>query len=109
MSLISITNSYYTHWKPVAAFVYLVICMFDFVIVPAWIGLSRPSIHEILEISQSVSDLNPAVQLEVARALTHQHDPFTLQHGGLLHLAFGALLTGAALGRIDTPQRGNMP
>ena len=31
-------------------------------------------------------------------ALTGQHNPFTLMGGGLFHLAFGAILTGSAVG-----------
>ena len=36
--------------------------------------------------------------MELMKKLTGQHEPFTLLGGGLFHLAFGALLTGTAMG-----------
>jgi|TARA_R100001377_G_C3130238_1_gene89048 hypothetical protein len=41
----------------------------------------------------------PMVQMELMKALTGQHNPFTLMGGGLFHLAFGAILTGSALSK----------
>ena len=38
------------------------------------------------------------VQMELMKTLTGQHNPFTLMGGGLFHLAFGAILTGSAVG-----------
>jgi hypothetical protein len=38
------------------------------------------------------------VQMELMKKLTGQHSPFTLMGGGLFHLAFGAILTGSAVG-----------
>lgn len=76
-------------WKTVLALVYAFICLFDFVIVPAWIGITRPPL-EVL------SALGP----ETLSIVYNQHNPFTLQGGGLFHLAFGALLTGSAISRI---------
>ena len=40
----------------------------------------------------------PMVQMELMKKLTGQHNPFTLMGGGLFHLAFGAILTGSAVG-----------
>jgi hypothetical protein len=40
----------------------------------------------------------PMVQMELMKKLTGQHSPFTLMGGGLFHLAFGAILTGSAVG-----------
>jgi len=78
-------------WKTVLALVYAFICLFDFVIVPAWIGITRPGI-EVLS----------ALDTETLNIIYNQHSPFTLQGGGLFHLAFGALLTGSAISRIPT-------
>lgn len=84
-------------WKAVSGAVYLLICVFDFVLVPSWIGLTRigDPLH-MLDIEQ-LGQLAPAVQLEVVKSLSYQHEPFTLKGGGLFHLAFGALLTGSAI------------
>ena len=77
-------------WKAVLAVVYAFICLFDFVIVPAWIGITRPPL-EVLS----------ALNTETLNIIYNQHSPFTLQGGGLFHLAFGALLTGSAISRIS--------
>lgn len=84
-------------WKAVSGAVYLLICVFDFVLVPSWIGLTRigDPLH-MLDI-EHLGQLAPAVQLEVVKSLSYQHEPFTLKGGGLFHLAFGALLTGSAI------------
>ena len=79
-------------WKAFSGGVYLAICIFDFVVVPIWIGLMRPSLPV-----EQIMKLEPTVQIKVIEAYTYQHEPFTLKGGGLFHLAFGALLTGSAI------------
>ena len=83
-------------WRWTALIVYLVICSFDFVIVPSWIGLNRPDMQLFIEMLNTIDD--PTIQFELMKKLTGQHIPFTLIGGGLFHLAFGALLTGSSLG-----------
>jgi len=78
-------------WKTILALVYAGICLFDFVIVPAWIGITRPPI-EVLA----------GLDAETLKIIYNQHDPFTLKGGGLFHLAFGALLTGSAITKHST-------
>ena len=63
--------------------------------VPIWYGLNRPDISLFMEIINSTEE--PMVQMELMKKLTGQHSPFTLQGGGLFHLAFGVILTGSAL------------
>jgi hypothetical protein len=75
-------------WKAMLAFVYAGICLFDFVVVPAWIGITRPPL-----------EVMATFDIEFVKTVYTQHEPFTLQGGGLFHLAFGALLTGSALTR----------
>lgn len=92
-------------WKSVCGIVYLIICFFDFVVVPSWIGLTRQD--TLLGLSMmDLKDLDPSVQIEMIRAMTLQHEPFTLKGAGMFHLAFGALLTGSALTSI---RRKNKP
>jgi len=83
-------------WQSLAGVVYLIICVFDFVIVPAWIGINRVDTTALFQAMQGVN-LDAVVQLSLIEALTYQHEPFTLQAGGLFHLSFGAILTGSAL------------
>ena len=86
--------SYDEGWKSLSGFIYLIICIFDFMIVPMWFGVMR---NDINTISEYIKGLDTMVQLEYLKLLTSQHDPFTLQHGGIFHIAFGAILTGSVL------------
>ncbi len=84
------------YWRWTALGVYLVICLYDFMVVPIWYGLNRPDLGTFIEILNTVKD--PLIQLELMKKLTGQHNPFTLMNGGIFHLAFGAILTGSAFG-----------
>jgi len=83
-------------WRWAALSIYLLICFYDFLFVGVWIGLNRPSITELMIIVGNETDT--LVKLEVLKSLTYQHEPFTMKGGGLFHLAFGAILTGSAVG-----------
>ena len=83
-------------WRWAALIVYLLICFYDFLFVPVWYGLNRPNIEQFMEIINSTEHV--LVQRELMKKLTGQHEPFTLMGGGLFHLAFGAILTGSAVG-----------
>jgi len=84
------------YWRWTALSVYLVICLYDFMVVPIWYGLNRPDLATFIEILNTVKD--PLIQLELMKKMTGQHSPFTLIGGGIFHLAFGAILTGSAFG-----------
>jgi len=84
------------YWRWTALIIYLLICFYDFMFVPIWYGLNRPDISQFIDILNTVED--PLIQLELMKKLTGQHQPFTLMGGGLFHLAFGAILTGSAIG-----------
>ena len=79
-----------------ALILYLLICFYDFLFVPVWYGINRPDISQFMEIINATEDT--LVQMELMKKLTGQHSPFTLMGGGLFHLAFGAILTGSAIG-----------
>jgi hypothetical protein len=76
------SNGNYEHWvnckwRPIAAWTYIVLCLFDFIISPvifSWFqyGLGQP-------ISQWV--------------------PLTLQGSGIIHISFGSIIGIAAWGR----------
>jgi len=83
-------------WRWTALILYLLICFYDFLFVPVWYGLNRPDISEFMIIINSTEET--IVQMELMKKLTAQHNPFTLMNGGLFHLAFGAILTGSAVG-----------
>ena len=83
-------------WRWSALILYLVICFYDFMFCPIWWGLNRPDISQFMDIINATEDT--LVQMELMKKLTGQHNPFTLMGGGLFHLAFGAILTGSAVG-----------
>ena len=85
-----------SRWRWTALSIYLLICFYDFLFVPVWYGLNRPDISQFMDIINSTEDT--LVQMELMKKLTGQHNPFTLMGGGLFHLAFGAILTGSAIG-----------
>ena len=81
--------------------VYLVICLYDFMLVPIYYGVARMGLDlaDYMGHLQAIDD--PLVQMEYLKKLVSQHEPFTLKGGGLFHLAFGALLTGSVFGKED--------
>ena len=83
-------------WRWAALTIYLLICFYDFTFVPIWYGLNRPDITALMLVIDSTEEV--LVQMELMKTLTAQHNPFTLMGGGLFHLAFGAILTGSAVG-----------
>ena len=79
-------------WRPSAAVVYLIICLFDFVIAPAFMGFKSSNIAQM---SQSLKGLDPAVAIAIIQNRT-PWVPLTMQGSGLFHVAFGAILGVAA-------------
>lgn len=77
------------YWKSAAAIVYLMICIFDFVLVPTYLGLGSEPLKDII---LAVKDLPPDAQTVVLTLKLATWDPLTLKGGGLFHLAFGAIL-----------------
>ena len=86
-------------WKSLMAIIYAIICIFDFIIVPSFMGMVQKSQADTLDLTQLVT-LDPAVQIQLLKSLVVQHEPFTLRGAGMFHLAFGALLTGSAISKI---------
>lgn len=79
-------------WRPAAAVVYLIICMFDFVLAPAFMGFKSANISMM---AQSLKGLDPAVAIAIIQNRT-PWVPLTMQGSGLFHVAFGAILGVAA-------------
>ena len=87
------------YWRWTALITYLVICIYDFLVVPVYYGIARMGLNlaDYMAHIQAIED--PMVQMEYLKKLVSQHEPFTLKGGGLFHLSFGALLTGSAIGK----------
>jgi hypothetical protein len=83
------------YWRPAAAWIYLCICVFDFVIMPAYHLRSQGTLDHIWELSMK---LRPEDQLQAVVQLTKRSswEPLTLNESGMFHIAFGAILGVAA-------------
>jgi hypothetical protein len=83
------------YWRPAAAWIYLSICVFDFVIMPVYHLRSQSSVERVWELSRT---LRPEDQLQAIMQLTRKTswDPITLQEGSFFHISFGAILGVAA-------------
>ena len=84
-------------WRWMALITYLSICIFDFILVPLYMSMQVPYLGVFVDIINRLPD-DPLVRLDMMKIMTGVHEPFTLMGGGLFHLAFGALLTGTAMG-----------
>lgn len=83
-------------WKAGLAFTYSIVVFADFVLFPSWVGIHRVDMLVMLD---AIKDMDVMLQREILAYAYRQHVPFTLQNSGLIHIAFGALLTGAAVTR----------
>jgi hypothetical protein len=75
-------------WRPAAAVVYLAICLFDFIIAPAFMGFKSANLAQM---ASSLKDLDPSIATALIQNRT-PWQPLTLQGSGLFHIAFGAIL-----------------
>lgn len=100
---VSSTEWAMNNWKIWMAFIYTVICVFDFIIAPSWIGLNRT---DFLELIVTLELLAPDVQARALEISRVAYEPITLKGGGLFHLSFGAILTTSAFNRNDPKLQG---
>lgn len=94
------TDSWYQKsWRPAAAIVYLLICLFDFVLMPSFYEAFHQQQSITTQVALAVKFESGAAQIEALKVL---HDsgrvwePLTLKSSGFFHLAFGAFLGIAA-------------
>jgi len=99
------------YWKLACAIVYLIICIFDFLIMPAYVMTYSKEMDYSQLYAQVASMENPQAQVALIGKIDYKlqtWDPITLQGAGMFHLAFGAILTGVAMsktGRERTTRR----
>ena len=65
-------------WRLAALIVYLVICVYDFMIVPIYYGIARMGLDLADYMSHLTAIEDPLVQMEYLKKLVSQHEPFTL-------------------------------
>lgn len=87
-------NKYKKFWRPIAAYVYLGICIFDFAAMPFFMEVrfdeGRAAAMAEIRLFET-----PEVRMEALKQLDFKRaawEPLTLQGGALFHLAFGAIL-----------------
>lgn len=89
-------------WRPSVAVVYLITVIFDFIIMPVYventnkITIDYALLDRINKLEQAQTQTEIARKMDVAK---RTWKPLTLEGGGLFHVAFGSILTGAAITR----------
>jgi len=88
-------------WRPVAAYVYLFICVFDFMAMPLYIEIQNSQVNseafiEIRQLEDKEVKLKALEQLDLG---SRSWSPLTLMGGAFFHLSFGAILGIAAFTR----------
>ena len=86
------------YWRPIAAYVYLFICIFDFAGMPIYMQMANERVNtaafsEVRSFDSEAVQMKALDNLDLGRA---DWKPLTLEGGGLFHLAFGAILGVAA-------------
>lgn len=95
-----INKWYQSVWLPFAAATYIVICIFDFILMPVYVTAHNSRIENaVLKTLDSKDAAEFADGLVKANQAARQWNPLTLMGAGMFHLAFGALLTGGAVTR----------
>ena len=94
-------HKYKKFWRPIAAYIYLSICIFDFMVAPVWIEQTNETVNtaafaEIRKFSEKDVQMRALDNVDLGN---RSWSPVTLQGGGLFHLAFGAILGAAAFTR----------
>lgn len=90
-------------WRPMMAYVYALICIMDFVVMPVCFEYvkSRDRLDTIVAQIEKINNVD--VQLALAKRADYaggrSWEPITMKDGGFFHLSYGALLTGAAIVR----------
>lgn len=82
-----------TQWHPLCGITYLIICLMDFVVMPAYTAWMNAR-YDPVTIVDMVTKLSQQSQVEALQILHQQTTwaPITLQSSGLIHIAFGAIL-----------------
>lgn len=85
-------------WRPAAAYIYLTICLADFVFFPAYYMWANSQVSDSQVVNEALKFKDSASQVEVLKTLRHDQVwvPITTAGAGMVHLAFGSILGVAA-------------
>jgi hypothetical protein len=86
------------NWRPLSGFVYLIICLSDFLLMPIWHQWYNTLLTPDAIIDAAVRLQGATVQIEAIRLLRQYQvwEPVTMSGAGMFHVAFGAILSAAA-------------
>lgn len=86
------------YWRPIAAYVYIAICVFDFVGMPLFMELQndRVNVEAFAQIKELQGEATQQAAIAAINLGPREWVPLTLEGGGLFHIAFGAILGVAA-------------
>lgn len=87
------------HWKTMAGYVYIAICLFDFLIMPIAVHANKVDTKEEILYIIEEHGMDEAIKIIDRMKGSAQWIPVTMIAGGMFHIAFGAILTGAAVTR----------
>jgi hypothetical protein len=98
-------NWFVKYWRPAAAWVYLVICIFDFLIMPSYVARTNLKIEEVVRVAAAFESTEKLGALTILMQ-KNTWTPLTIQESGLFHLSFAAILGVAAFtrGRVQEAQ-----
>jgi hypothetical protein len=82
------------NWRPLAAITYLIICIFDFIIMPTLMFMRQESVGSLLKDLNIINNLD--MQKIVLDHIFMVWEPLTLKYDGMLHISFGAILGASA-------------
>lgn len=83
-------------WRAMAGYIYLAICLFDFVIMPSVVHANRIDPTELVSAVETPDDKQFVLSI-VDKMNTKRWEPITTAGGGLFHVSFGFILTGVAI------------
>ncbi len=85
-------------WRPAAAYAYLLICLADFVIFPAYYAVASNRSNNTAIVEEALKFKDSTAQIEALKTLNREQTwtPITTAGGGMIHLAFGSILGVAA-------------
>ena len=80
-------------WRHIAAYMYLLICFFDFIGMPVYYEWAHKPLSD-LDMIAAIANIASESQVEFMRIMSTEQRwvPLTLAENGLFHLAFGAIL-----------------
>ena len=87
----------WNNWRALTAYIYLLICIFDFVLMPIYSQIDlRHTKSEIIRLIENEDDKDFVIQVMDKVPVT-QWSPVTLTGAGLFHLAFGGIIGGIGI------------